>query len=317
MASITGLLDYNTPSVSTQRRTVLSPGANLGGFRNVQERNVVSGGGGGVFLGDSRTDPLEALIEGYDAESRALTNMLKSIYDNYTGIAGEIGDEFTPIFDQIDEDIDNFYGYMDEYQQLLTDIRPDFLSSIIVDPNAARTRNEYMGNVAAQYEAAEDEMRRQATQQGFNPYANRGATRDFNLSRAADLAGAANQAYSDWRGDYNRDIRMQQEADQAYAELFNRQGDQYGDLLNARSGVAALRKGIYDTRLEAERARAAGYEGLAGLVENRRSQALSLGQAQAAANAQAAAQANQMRANMPGQQWYNPGFNAGGSRTWS
>ena len=311
MAGLTDLFSYDSPFVGTQQRDVYSPSS---GRRQTQERRVVGGTGG--RLGGGR-NPLDDILAGYDEESEALTNKLRSIYDGYTGSYEEMEGNIRPIMDLIEQDIGKFEEYMGDYEGLVSGMQGDFLDSIIIDPSATRTRGEYMGNVAAQYDAAEAAQRRQAIQQGRNPYANRGAQRSFALNRAGAMAGAANQAYGDWREAYNRDIQAQQAANEAYADLFGRGGEMYSDLLRARSGLISAEKGLLDTRLAAEQARASGYEGLTGLTEGRRQQALELGQRQAEANRMARSEANQLRATMPGQTWYNPDWNAGGSQQWS
>jgi len=315
MAALTDLLRYDMPSVTTQTRNVYNPGGITNRFQT-QERKVVEGPSGPLF-GTGGSNPLDDLLAGYDKESASLTKKLKSIYDSYTGSYEELEGKVQPIMDLIEGDIGKFEEYMGDYEGLVSGMKGDFLDSIIVDPNAARTRGEYMGNVASQYEQAEDAMRRQAIQQGQNPYANRGAAREMALSRAGDMAGAANQAYGDWREQYNRDIQRQQQANEAYANLYGKKGEMYGDLLGARSGLIGAQKGLMDTRLAAEQARASGYEGLLGLEQQKRQQALELGQQQASMRAQAVSQANQMKDTMKGQTWYNPNFNAGGSQQWS
>ena len=311
MAGLTDLMQYQTPFVGTQRRDVYDPST---GERQTQERRVVGGTGG--RLGGGR-NPLDDILEGYDEESQALQNKLKSIYDGYTGSYEEMEGNIRPIMDLIEQDIGKFEDYIGDYEGLVSGMQGDFLDSIIIDPSATRTRGEYMGNVAAQYDQTEAARRRQAIQQGQNPYADRGAQRSFALDRAGAMAGAANQAYRDWREDYNRDIQAQQQANEAYAGLVERQGGMYGDLLAARGGLAGMEKGLLDTRLAAEEARARGYEGLTGLVEGRRQQAIELGQRQAEAGRLAQSEANQLKATMPGQTWYNPEWNAGGSQQWS
>ena len=311
MAGLTDLMRYQTPFVGTQRRDVYDPST---GERQTQERRVVGGTGG--RLGGGR-NPLDDILEGYDEESKALTGKLKSIYDGYTGSYEEMEGNIRPIMDLIEQDIGKFEEYIGDYEGLVSGMQGDFLDSIIIDPSATRTRGEYMGNVAAQYDQAEATRRRQAIQQGQNPYADRGAQRSFALERAGAMAGAANQAYGDWREAYNRDIQAQQQANEAYAGLFGSQGEMYGDLLRARGGLISAEKGLLDTRLAAEEARARGYEGLTGLVEGRRQQALELGQRQAEANRLGQSEANQLKATMPGQTWYNPDWNAGGSQQWS
>ncbi len=310
MAGLTDLMEYQTPFVGTQQRDIYSPS----GIRQTQERRVVGGPGG--VLGGGR-NPLDDILEGYDEQSQALQGKLRSIYDGYTGSYEEMEGNIRPIMDLIEQDIGSFEDYIGDYEGLVSGMQGDFLDSVIIDPSATRTRGEYMGNVAAQYDAAEGAMRRQAIQQGQNPFANRGAQRSFALDRAGAMAGAANQAYGDWREAYNRDIQSQQAANEAYADLVGRQGEMYGDLIRARGGLINAEKGILDTRLAAQEARARGYEGLAGLTEERRREALELGQKQAEAKRFSQSEANRLKETMPGQTWYNPDWNAGGSQQWS
>lgn len=314
MAGLTDLMKYNSPTVRTETRSVHNPFSTSGPAWSTQQRNVVDGPGGAIVPG-LKKDPLEEMLEGYDEKSLAFEDKLKSIYDGYLGQVDKFGAELEPIFDQIEADIEGFEGFMGDYQGLVEGMEGDFLNSIMVDPNASRTKHEYMGNVASQYEQAEDAMRRQAIQQGQNPYANKGGQREMALNRAGDMAGAANQAYGDWRESYNRDIQRQQAANAAYADLYGKKGEMYGDLLGARGGLLNARTGVNDTRLQAQQARASGYEGLMGLNEQRRNQAIQLGQQQAAAAQTAASEANALKGSLPGQTWYNPNFNAGGSQS--
>lgn len=313
MAGLTDLINYQSPFVGKEQRDVYNPGAGAGNTRQTQERLVVGGGG---RLGAGK-DPLGDILEGYDEESDALMGKLRSIYDGYTGSYNEMEGNVRPIMDMIEQDITKFEDFIGDYEGLVSDMEGDFLDSIIIDPSATRTRGEYMGNVAAQYDQAEAAQRRQAIQQGQNPYANRGAQRSMALDRAGAMAGAANTAHKDWREAYNRDTQSQQQANEAYAGLVGRQGGMYGDLLSARGGLVDAEQGLLDSRLDAEQARGSGYEGLLGLTENRRQQAIELGQKQAEAGRLAKSEANQLKASMPGQTWYNPEWNAGGSQQWS
>lgn len=313
MAGLTDLMNYQSPFVGKEQRDVYNPGAGAGDTRQTQERLVV--GGGGQLSGGK--DPLGDILEGYDEESDALMGKLRSIYDGYTGSYNEMEGNIRPIMDMIEQDITKFEDYIGDYEGLVSGMEGDFLDSIVIDPSATRTRGEYMGNVAAQYDQAEAAQRRQAIQQGQNPYDNRGAKRSMALERAGAMAGAANTAHKDWREAYNRDIQSQQQANEAYAGLVGRQGDMRSNLLAARGGLISTEKGLLDSKLTADQARAAGYEGLTGLTENRRQQAIELGQKQAEAGRLAKSETNQLKASLPGQTWYNPEWNAGGSQQWS
>lgn len=306
MAEISDLMRYASPETNIREREIWDFGAVRPGDRRRTEYRYNVGmdygdGYGSPFGG--RENPLDDILKGYDRESNALQGKLRSIYDGYTGSYEEMEGKVRPILDLIEGDIGKFEEYLGDYEGLLSGMQGDFLDSIIIDPNASRTRHEYMGNVAAQYDRAQDAMRRQAIQQGMNPYANRGAQREMALGRAGAMAGAANQAYSDWREAHNRDIRAQQEANAMYADLFSRQGGMYGDLLRARSGQIAGEAGLYDARMAADRAKASGYEGLLGLQEQRRNQAIQLGQAQAMQHAEARQALSDLQTKVPNQ-WF-------------
>ncbi len=285
----------------------------LGPAWQTQERRVAKPGSSGGWGGGR--NPLDDLLKGFDKESAALTDKLKTIYDGYTGSYEELEGKVSPIMDLIEQDIGKFEDYIGDYEGLISGMEGDFLDSIIIDPSATRTRGEYMGNVAAQYDQAQAAQRRQAIQQGINPYANRGAQRSMALDRAGAMAGAANQAYGDWRDQYNTDIQRQQQANAMYADLFGQKGQMYGDLLRARGGLLEGHRGLHDSKLAAEMARAGGYEGLLGMSENRRQQALDLGKWKSEMDFQRANMFNQMKEAERG--WYNPDYNAGGGYNWS
>ncbi|MCB0628064.1 MAG: hypothetical protein KDC43_30075 [Saprospiraceae bacterium] len=232
--------------------------------------------------GDSgRASAFDSLMRGYDAKTTELTDKLRSIYDSYDGYAAEFGDDIKPIMDAIGGDIDQLKDWMGGYDELLAEMKPGMMNGIDVENSAAGRRAEYMGNVAGQYGAAEDTMRRNMISQGLNPNSNTGATRDFRLQRAGALAGAANQAHTDYREAHNRDMGLQNDSRAQFAGLYSKQADNLNNIMQARGGLAGIHKSIYDTRLDAQKAKAAGYEGLTGLNENRRSEALQLEQANA------------------------------------
>jgi hypothetical protein len=222
----------------------------------------------------------EQVITGAEKESSALTDKLKGIYDNYTGSAGDYEANLKPLLEGLEGDIAGLTDWMKGYEDLLAEIKPTMMGGLQIDPTAANYRNQYMGAVGSQYDQAEEQMRRQMSQQGINPYSNTGATRDVALNRAGAMAGAANQAYSDWREDYNKNMQAQQAAQSQYAQLYGKTGDYFGDIMSARAGMGNLYKGIYDTNLQAQMARAQGYEGLLGLEQQKWQTGLAAGQQQ-------------------------------------
>ncbi len=295
------LFDYQAPTTQVVRSYNYDPNFSSAKDRWQPQYRYEVGMGGVMPLAEQAA--FDDLIEGFDKESKAITDKLMSIYDSY-GEAVESGNTtLMPIIDRIGDDIDRFEAYIGDYEDLVGGMRGDFLDSILVDPNAARTRNEYMSNVAAQYDQAQEAQRRQAIQQGVNPYVNLGARREFALDRAAAMAGAANQAYGDWRNQYNLDVQRQQAANEAYANMFGKTSTLYSDLIGHRGRYLGSRQDLAMQQLAAKQAQAAGYEGLAGLVENRRTQALQLGQQKAAANADAQRAGSQLNATTPGQ-WF-------------
>lgn len=237
----------------------------------------------------------DKVIAGAEQESAALTDKLKGIYDSYQGYTKDFEGDIKPIIEALNGDIGKMEKWMEGYQGLLTEIKPTMMGGLQIDPTAAGYRAEYMGNTAAQYGAAEEQLRRQQAQQGINPYANTGQTRDFALQRAAGVAGAANQAYAAWRQDYNQNMQAQQQAMAQYAGLYGKTGDFFGDILNARANVGGFYKGIYDSRLDAQKAMAAGYEGLLGLEQQKWQTGLQGAQQQSMINAQNAQMAAQMQ----------------------
>jgi len=229
--------------------------------------------GGGL----SGVNPLDALMEGLDAESTALTDKLKSIYDSYSGGAEKYGENMQPIIDGLEGDLAGLGEWMTGYQGLVEEMRPTFMGATQLDPNANRYREEYMGSVASQADLADQALKRDMASQGINPYENSGATRKMALDRNASLAGASNEAFRDWRTDYNRDIAQEQSANATYADMWSKTGDGYATSIDARTTMGGMYDRMYDSTLDAQKAKAAGYEGLTGLVEDRRSEALNLG----------------------------------------
>jgi hypothetical protein len=75
-------------------------------------------------------------------------------------------------------------------------------------------------------------------------------------------------------------MQAQQAAQSQYAQLYGKTGDYFGDIMSARAGMGNLYKGIYDTNLQAQMARAQGYEGLLGLEQQKWQTGLAAGQQQ-------------------------------------
>lgn len=265
----------STPSIDYGKVTMDKYSYN--GDMPVSRINLSGPGGWG---GNKQDNWWDKVISGAEQESAALTDKLKSIYDTYEGKFGEYQADMKPILEGLEGDIGKMTDWMAGYEQLLGEIKPTMMGGLQIDPTAAGYRAEYVGNVAAQYDQAEEAMRRQQAAQGINPYANAGASRDMALSRAGAMGGAANEAYAAWRDDYNRNMQAQQQAMSQYAQLYGKTGDYFGDIMQARAGMGGLYKGLYDTQLQAQMAKAQGYEGLLGLEQNKWQTGLSAAQQQ-------------------------------------
>ncbi len=288
---------FNGGSVSaprTENRTVYNP---LTGNRTTQTRMVA---GGGSRLGAAPGGGLDDILAGLDKESEAYVENLKGIYDSYQGYVTDFNEDIEPIMAAMDKDIEGLEDYMGDYQGLLSDMKPTFTDGIDVEASASNRRAEYMGAVGDQFGAAEDSMKREMAGQGLNYYANKGAGRDFKLKRAAGMSTASNKAYADWREQHNRDVQAKQAGMATYADLSSREGDMRSNIINARGGMAGMHKGIMDTRLAAETAKASGYEGLLGLTEGRRTEALELGKHQQGMRVQASAANANMATQLTG-----------------
>lgn len=286
-----------TPTARVESQTVVAPWAAGGNYE--LNRTVV----------DKPTQVKHGwwddVIAGSEEQSAALTDKLKSIYDGFEGYATEFGGKVEPLLKALGGDIGKMEKWMEGYQDVLTEIKPTMMRGLQIDPTAAGYRSEFMGNVGAQYDQAEDQMRRQMAQQGINPYANTGASRDMALNRAGAVAGAANQAYAAWRQDYNQNMQAQQDAMAKYAGLYGKTGDYFGDILRARAGMADTYRGLYDSRLQAQIAKAQGYEGLLGLEQDKWKTGLAGAQQQSMINQQNAAMASQMQMGLGDQaEWH-------------
>jgi hypothetical protein len=292
--------DFFKVSNSGQRVVLDNVYGNYGGSLGWRQVPRVESMGG---IGSS-SGGMDKVMAGYDDESQALTEQLQAIYDSYQGYVDNYSDDIKPIMESMDGDIRNIESYIDDYSKSLDgyndalgqnradldEMRSTFMEGIELDPSASHRRAEYMGGVAAQYGAAEDSIKREMAGQGVNYYANAGASRDFKLKRAAGLADASNRAYGDWREQHNQDVMAQQHGMATYAgmnnahagavargvDLKSREGDAWGNVLNARSGMANMHRGVLDARLAAESGRADGVQRLLELNENRRSETLGL-----------------------------------------
>jgi hypothetical protein len=177
-------------------------------------------------------------------------------------------------------DIEDMQGYIKEYGTTLDEIKPTMMDGINIDPSATRTREEYQGNVMAAFEKQREQQKQQQQSQGMNPYANKGASRAASLGVASAMSDAGNKAYSNWRTQYNQDVQAKQRGQGIYAGLLADKGAMEGQIMQARGGLIDANKSIMDAKIGAGQARAAGVSDLLSLAENRRAEALKLGQQQ-------------------------------------
>jgi hypothetical protein len=180
--------------------------------------------------------------------------------------------------DALTGDISGMEGYIKNYGDTLAEVKDTMLNGITVDPNATRTREQYQGGVAAAYAKTAEKQKQDMESQGLNPFANTGATRQTELARTADMANADNQAYSDWRTQYNKDMQAKGQMAGQYATLEGKQADMQGQVMSGRSGLLSGQKSIYDATMGATQAKAAGYENLQSISEQRRQEQLALAQ---------------------------------------
>jgi len=255
---------------------------NLGGagrpqaYKDYQVRTLVAPNQSDFGIGRNNS-ALDAMMAGYDEESDMLTEKLTSIYDSYQGNAEKFGEDMQPIIDGLEGDLAGLTEWMGGYSDLLNEIKPNMVGATQLDPTANRYREEYVGNVASQADAADAAARREQASQGINPYENTGSQRESKLNRSAAIASASNQAHRDWRSDYNRDLAQEQNSNAMFADLYGKTGDHYGTSIGARTALAGVNQGMYDTTLQAQQAKAAGYENLYGNNQNSRTEALNLG----------------------------------------
>jgi hypothetical protein len=235
---------------------------------------------------DAQSRAFDLIMAGLDNQSNQFSEKLKGIYDGYSQYAKDYGAKAQPIMDALSGDISGMEGYIKNYGNTLAEVKDIMLNGIMVDPNATRTREQYQGGVAAAYAKTAEKQKQNMESQGLNPYANTGATRQTDLQRSADMASADNQAYSDWRTQYNKDVAAKGQLAGAYAGLEGKQVDMQGQLMGGRSNLLAGQKSLFDANLGASAATAAGYENLQGIAEQRRQEQLALAQQASAEAAQ-------------------------------
>lgn len=226
---------------------------------------------------DYSPNPIDTMMEGLDEESAQLTNKLKSIYDSYQSGLDTYNENMAPLLEGLENDLVGLNDWMVGYQDTLNELKPNFVGAVRLDPNATRYREEYVGNVAAQADAADRATRMDMASQGINPYANAGMNRQHKLERASAIAGASNQAYRDHRADYNADLAQEQDANARFADLYSMTGDHFKTAVNARTGISNIYSMQHNNGIQAAQNKAAGYEGLLGLNQTKRVEALELG----------------------------------------
>jgi hypothetical protein len=227
----------------------------------------------------------DMIMGGLDSSATQYHQQLKDIYDSYGKYADEYGAKAQPLIDAMTGDIKGMEGYIGNYATTLASIKDTMLNGIQVDPTSTNTREQYQGSVAASYAKEGEKQKRDMESQGLNPYANKGASREMSLARSADMAAADNQAYTDWRSQYNQDVQAQQAGMESYANLEGQQVGMQDKLLGARGVLLDGQKSITDVNFAALGAKASGYETLASQIEARRQEQLALAQqAQAQAN---------------------------------
>jgi hypothetical protein len=219
-----------------------------------------------------------ALMAGHDKTTNAFVNQLKGIYDSYGKYVEEYGKNAKPIIEALGGDIEQMQAGIGDFTKLLAEIKPTLMDGVVVDPTAARTREEYTGNVAAAHGHAREQQKRDMISQGMNPYANTGATRAGHLAEAAGKTDAANTAYSDWRRQYNEDMKAKQQGALGYASLEASKQGMHGNVMQARGMQLGAHGNLLQNQLGATKLKAEGTEGLLGHAESRRAEALALQQ---------------------------------------
>lgn len=275
MATYSNYFSFGSgPKMETRSKYM---GANSGGnFRGNYTYDVVVG----PEQDKKAAKAFDDLMAGHDATSQAYVNQLQSIYDGYQKYAQEFGDNAKPIMEALTGDITEMQGFIKDYGDTLDEIRPTMMDGINVDPSATRTREEYQGNVAASFDKQRQQQKMNMVSQGLNPFANKGADRQMALSEAAAMTDAGNTAYRDWRTQHNNDIQAKQKGQATYAGLIGQKGVMQGQIMDARRGLIDTNKSIMEAKIGAGQASAAGVTDLLSLAENRRQEALKLGQQQ-------------------------------------
>ena len=229
---------------------------------------------------EQANEEFDAIMAGHDATTEKYTNTLRSIYDGYSKYAKDYEGNVQPLIDSMTGDIENMSGYIDNYDELLLQNKDTFLSGIVLDPNASRTRSEYTNATSDYYENAEDKLKRDSLSQGRNPYENKGSIRDMAMEKAKALGGASGQAYTDWRESYNQDKVSQQNAVSQFIGMQGKAIEGQQGVIDAKRGISDIYGNILNSKIGADKERATGIEGLTSLSEARRQEALALGQQQ-------------------------------------
>jgi hypothetical protein len=259
-------------------------GYGVGSFRdtyNAVEQDPVA-----AEKAKAQSNAFDMIMAGLDNQSNQFSDKLRGIYEGYSNYAKEYGAKAQPVIDALSGDIAGMDGYIKDYGKTLAEVKDTMLNGIQVDPNATRTREQYQGGVAAAYAKTAEQQRHDMESQGLNPYANTGATRQTALAQSAAMADADNQAYSDWRTQYNKDMQAKGQMAGAYAQLEGKRVDMQGQLMGGRSSLLGAQKSIFDANLGASQATASGYENLQSIAEQRRQEQLALAQQAQAAAAQ-------------------------------
>lgn len=250
--------------------------------RTTQQRVVASGGGGlSEWAGGKKDDSasrLDQAMSGLDAKAGEYEQILRGVYDNYSGSVDKYAGDIEGLLDAMDGDIAKLTGYIGDYENVLAEIKPDFMNGIKVEESDGQRRATYMGNVAQQYANSEQAQNREMAAQGINPYANSGNRRANLLNRNAAMAGAGNQAYGDWLTAHNQQVQADQGAKATYAGLAAKPAELQSGVVNARGGMTGIYSDLINQGLEADKAKAAGYQYLNDVNSGRRSETLQLAQ---------------------------------------
>lgn len=275
MASYSSYFDFGSgPSISSANKDMSADSG--GNYRGTYQYSYVKD----AQQDEKAAKAFDDIMRGHDAASQKYINQLTGIYNGYQKYAEEFGDAAKPIMEALSGDIAEMQGYIKDYGNVLDEVRPTMMDGIRVDPSATRTREEYQGNVAANYGKQKEQIAAKLASQGINPYVNKGASRDMALSQAAAMTNAANTAHKDWREGYNRDIGIKAALQGQYAGLIGNKSAMQGQVMQARGGLIDVNKSLMDAKIGAGQAKAAGLSDLLSLQENRRQETLSLAQQQ-------------------------------------